>query len=222
MKRNESRRSLLPTYARVPLIFVAAAGLLTYYGTKLLTQGAPHFDFALPIDGMIPFVPAFSVVYVLAYAQWGVGLLLITREDSELCRRVLAGEVISKLICMALFIAVPTTMARAEITGGDPFSAIMRLIYSIDAPNNLFPSIHCLDSWICFRGAMMMNRVGKGYARFSLVFTLLVLASTVLVKQHVVIDIFAGVLVGEIGLYLSRKLSAHRIFEKIDAAIYHT
>ena len=36
------------------------------------------------------------------------------------------------------------------------------------------------------------------------VFSLLVCASTVLVKQHVVVDIFAGIAVAEAGLLLSR------------------
>ena len=222
MRRNESKGSLIPTYARTPLIFVVAAGVLAYYGTKLITHGAAHYDFTLPVDGLIPFVPAFSIIYLLAYAQWCVGLILISREDSGLCRQVLAGEIISKLICLALFIIIPTTMVRAEIKSGDFFSTVTRFIYEIDAADNLFPSIHCLDSWICFRGALMMRKTGKGYSLFTLVFTLLVIASTVLIKQHVIVDVFAGILAAEAGLYLSRKLSAHRIFERIDAALNRT
>ena len=205
MKRRERKRTFLPAHAYIPLIFVVMAGALSYYGTKLINQGVLHYDLTLPIDGLIPFVPAFSIIYVLAYVQWAVGLLLIAREDAGLCRQVLAGEVISKLICMALFIIVPTTMVRAEIRSDDFFSAIMRFIYSVDAADNLFPSIHCMDSWVCFRGALRMKRTGKWYSRFSLVFTLLVCASTVLVKQHVIVDVFAGLLVAEIGQYISRK-----------------
>lgn len=36
------------------------------------------------------------------------------------------------------------------------------------------------------------------------VFSLLVCLSTVLVKQHVIVDIFAGIAVAELGLLLSR------------------
>ena len=221
MNRNESKRVFLPVYACIPLVFVVVASLLAYYGTRLITSGIAHHDFALPIDGMIPFVPAFSIVYVLAYVQWAVGLILIAREGGKLCRQVLAGEIISKLLCMILFIIVPTTMVRAEIQSGDLFSAVMRFIYRIDAADNLFPSIHCLDSWVCFRGAMLMKKTGKWYSRFSLVFTLLVFASTVLVKQHVIVDVFAGVLAAEIGQYISRRLRVDRIFERIDATLFH-
>lgn len=217
MKRNEDKGPFLPAYARTPLILAAVTGLLTYYGTRLVTQGALHHDFTLPVDSAIPFVPVFSIIYVLAYVQWGVGLVLIARESRETCRRVMAGEIVSKLICMAVFIIIPTTMVRAEITSGDAFSRITGLIYGIDAADNLFPSIHCLDSWVCFRGARQMKRTGKWYARFTLVFTLLVFASTVLIKQHVIVDVFAGIVVGEIGQYISRKYPVYRVFERIDA-----
>ena len=220
MKRNGNKKPLLPTCARLPLICAAVAGLLAYYGSKLITRGFVHYDFALPVDGRIPFVPAFSVIYVLAYVQWGVGLWRIAREDGQICRQVLAGEIAAKLICMALFILIPTTMVRAEIHSDGIFSALTRFIYEIDAADNLFPSIHCLDSWVCFRGALLMKRTGKGYAWFSFVFTLLVFASTVLIKQHVVVDIFAGILVAELGQFLSRRWRLHRIFEKMDALFW--
>ena len=222
MKRNEKRKPFLPGYAYAPLILAALTGILTYFGTRVVAQGLTHHDFALPIDGAIPFVPVFSVIYVLAYVQWGVGLVLIARESREACRRVMAGEFLSKLMCMALFLLIPTTMVRAEITSNDAFSRIVRCIYSIDPADNLFPSIHCLESWTCFHAALLMKRTGKWYSRFSLVFTLLVFASTVLVKQHVIVDVFAGILVCEIGQLISRKLPVYRIYDGMDRALSHT
>ena len=51
-----------------------------------------------------------------------------------------------------------------------------------------------------------------------LAFTLLVFASTLLVKQHVLVDIPAGVLVAEVGLLLSDKLRAGRLLDRMEAA----
>ncbi len=47
-----------------------------------------------------------------------------------------------------------------------------------------------------------------------LVMTLLVFASTVLVKQHVVVDMFGAVLVAELGFFLSGKFHMERIFKR--------
>ena len=209
---------MIPAYARIPLLFLLIINCMAYYGSRLFTMDAVRRNLSLPLDGRIPFCPAFIVFYILAYGQWVVGYILIARESRERCYRVLTGEMIAKLMCMALFIALPTRIDRPEVEGRGFFEALVRIIYATDAPINLFPSIHCLESWICFRGAVGMRRVPRWYAPSMLVVTLAVFASTVLVKQHVAVDVPAAVLVGELGLFLSRKLHAGRWLERMDAA----
>ena len=196
---------LLPPYTRIPLVSMVCVHALVYYATRLVTQKMTHFDFSLPVDDVIPFIPAFSVIYVLSYIQWIAGYIFIARDSRELCYRVISGEIISKLICMALFLLVPTTMARAEIVSDGFFDTVVRYIYQMDAADNLFPSIHCLESWVCFRGAMQMKRTGPWYRYFTLLFSLLVFASTVLIKQHVAVDICGGILTAEIGQQIAQR-----------------
>lgn len=206
MDIRQKMNDLLPAYTHIPLATMVCIHGLTYYATRLVTQNMTHFDFSLPIDDVIPFVPAFSVIYLLAFVQWTVGFILIARDSRELCCRVISGEIISKLICMALLLLVPTTMTRAEIVSDGFFDTIVRYIYRLDAADNMFPSIHCLESWVCFRGAMQMRKTGPWYRYFTLLFSILVFASTVLIKQHAVVDIVGGVLTAEIGQQIARKI----------------
>ncbi len=97
-------------------------------------------------------------------------------------------------------------MIRPEIVDGNVFDWMTSVIYQIDQPNNLFPSIHCLESWIIARAAFKQKKTSKAYAYVMLILTILVFASTVLVKQHVFVDIIGGIAVVEIGLFLSRKI----------------
>lgn len=211
--------NVIPEYSIIPLLAVLIVNVLAYFVTRLFTGGLTHFDMTTAVDRAIPFVPVFSVIYVLAYLQWIVGFILIAREERSFSFRVLSGEIISKLICAVLFLVIPTTMVRADITGNGFFSEIVRLLYRIDTPDNLFPSLHCLESWICFRAAMKMKKTGPAYTYCSLAFTLLVFASTVLIKQHVVVDIIAGVLVCELGQFIAEKAHTERIFARIDSAV---
>ena len=208
--------AVLPAYTRIPLALVVCCNWLAYFATRLITRGMTHHDLSLPLDGMLPFVPAFVVFYILAYVQWVVGYILIARESRELCYRVLSGEIIAKLICLALFVLLPTTMTRAEITSDGLFSGIVNVIYRTDAADNLFPSIHCLESWVCFRGALRLKKVGPWYRYVSLVFSLLVFTSTVLIKQHVIVDILAGVAVYELGRRIADKTNFAAVFQKIN------
>ena len=54
-----------------------------------------------------------------------------------------------------------------------------------------------------------------------LVCALLVFASTVFLKQHLVIDIAGGVLFAEAGLYLAKKFRLGRIFEGLNRRLLH-
>lgn len=44
----------------------------------------------------------------------------------------------------------------------------MRLLYWIDAADNLFPSIHCLVSWLCWIGVRRRRDIPYGYSFFHL------------------------------------------------------
>ena len=208
---------ILPSYARIRLVLVVIINLIVYEGTQFLMLHAKHWDLALPLDARIPFRPAWIVIYILAYLQWAVGFIVISRESRAHCNRVLAGEIIAKFICMLFFIALPTRIERPVVEGSGFIAWLMRLVYAGDLPGNLFPSIHCLESWLCFRGAIGMKRVPRWYAPAMLALSLMVFASTVLVKQHVLVDIPAGVLVAELGLLLSDKLRAGRLLDRLEA-----
>ena len=45
-------------------------------------------------------------------------------------------------------------------------------------------------------------------------------ASTVLVKQHLFLDIPAGILIGEAGIFISKKANFKNLFYKAENAIY--
>ena len=159
-------------------------------------------------------------VYVLAYVVWIVGFIVIGRESREVCYEVLTAEQIAKLCCLVAFIAIPTTIIRPEVTGTGFFQWLSRLIYSMDSPDNLLPSVHCLENWICFRGAMKCKKVGKGYKIFMFVAAILVFASTLMVKQHVVLDVVAAIVVVELGLFLSRRFNLSKIYFIIEDRLF--
>lgn len=204
MKKNAFNR-LVPRYAVLPLLGCLLSTAVAYYGSRLFNLNMPSHDLSLPLDARIPLTPVFVIFYVASYAYWCVSYVVVAREGPERCG-ALFGEMIAKMICLAFFMLLPTRMQRPEITGSDVFSRLLRIIYAADAPNNLFPSIHCLESYICYRALSQSRRLPKWVKCASLVLTLLIFASTVLVRQHVLVDIPAGIIVGEIGLQLARRL----------------
>lgn len=207
--------TLLPKYAWLPIAVSLVLNGLVYFGSRLLTAGLYHYDFSIIIDEWVPFVPAWMAVYVLAYVTWVIGFVVIGRESPEVCYETLAAEQVAKLLCLVCFIAIPSTLVRPTSMGAGFFGWLTDLMYRIDSPDNLFPSIHCLESWICFRGALRCRKTGKGYKIGMLVAALLVFASTLFVKQHVFVDVIGGIAVVEIGLFLSRRLGLSAVYRKL-------
>ena len=210
-------RDLIPRYARRPLVLMLLYNCCVYWLTRSLTAGAVHHDLTVGLDRAIPFAPPFIIIYILAYVQWVAGYIVIARDSPERCFRVISGEMLTKTACLLFFLFLPTVMTRPEVTGTNIFSRITGLIYALDSPDNLFPSIHCVESWICFRGILGAKTAGRWYKLSMLVFSLLVFASTLLVKQHVFVDVISGVALAELGQRLARRFDTGRIFQRSGA-----
>ena len=195
---------MIPRYARFPLLLTLALNCAVYWGSRVLSPGLAPVNMTIPWDARVPFWPPAIAVYVLAYVFWAVNYILIARESRARCMRVLAADWIAKALCLPFFLFLPTALVRPEAIGEGVWMWMLRLIYALDTPDNLFPSIHCLESWICWRGLFGCGKTPRAYKAFSLAFALMICASTVLVRQHVLVDIPAGILLSELGLLLSR------------------
>ena len=210
----------MPFYGLIPIAVCLIFNILVYNGNRLLTADRVHFDLSIPvIDQNIPFWRWMIVFYVLSYVFWAFGFIVIARENRKFCYDMFAGELIGKFFCLVFFLALPTMMPdwpSGTFAIENVFDWLTQFIYDLDEPNNLFPSIHCSESWVCLRGILKSKKVCKPLQIASVVMTVGIFASTVLVKQHVFIDILGGVAVAEAGLFLGRKLRAGRLFEKIE------
>ena len=71
-------------------------------------------------------------------------------------------------------------------------------IISAAAADNLFPSIHCLNSWFCYIAVRGRREIPRWYQRFSFWAALAVFVSTLTTKQHVIADVIGGALLAEV------------------------
>ena len=103
------------------------------------------------------------------------------------------------------------------------FENAMKCLYSMDAADNLFPSIHCLTSWLCIIAVINQERVPKAYKVISVILAILVCISTITTKQHVIVDVIAGVMLAEFSRRLAPKalkLMQHYRFGEYHPKIY--
>ncbi len=196
MKNNAKQSGLLLSTA-------ALFNCLIYYGGRQFARTLPRFNLTTSFDNSIPFLPWTIIIYSGAYLFWIVNYCLSTVYDKSGGDRFIVSHFIGEVICFILFILLPTTMIRPEITGESVFYDLLRLVYRLDSPDNLLPSIHCFASWLCWIGVRKNSFVPRWYQYTSLLAALAICLSTLTVKQHVIVDVIAGILLAEISYHIA-------------------
>ena len=172
--------------------------LPVFFGSRLFNTGWRHYHLETAWDRDIPLVPAFTLVYVASYVYWAASFALLAWDSRRTRLRMAVSDLILNALCLAAFLALPTTMTRPELPDSGFWPWVLGLIYRADTPDNLLPSMHCAVSWLCWRGLRSSQSVRPWFSWASLFFTMLVCASVVLVKQHCLIDIPTGLLAAEV------------------------
>ena len=197
---------------------------LIYTGLQILMKKANHFDLTMPLDEVIPFEPMWAFVYLGCFFFWAVNYVLITRQGKEEWFCFATGDYLSRIICGIFFILLPTTNIRPEVTGNSFPELLIQFVYWVDAPTNLFPSIHCLVSWLCFVGIRGRSSVPKWYQVFSALFAIAVFASTLFTKQHFIVDVIAGVAIAEICYFIGQHTKYYHgieeIFDRVNRKVF--
>ena len=205
--RSQMRRGVFGerwSVALATLLLLAA-----WYGMSLLyaplNHGPNRIFLRTPLDQAIPVVPVFVIPYVslTPYIAATMALLLLLRV--RLLRSAAAAMIIAWLVSYAFYVFLQSYVARPELTGGDPLTALIRTVYAGDQPYNDFPSLHTSLSTIV---AVHWWRVDRRAGLAAGAWTLLIVASTVLIHQHYLADLAGGLLLAAIACLVGLRLFA--------------
>lgn len=197
---------LVPKYAIIPLLIALTYNCIGYWGTKWLSSGKEHYDLGFAFEKAIPFMPWMVTIYLGCYAFWIINYALSIKFSKKDAYQFLIAEIMAKTVCFIFYILLPTKMDRPAIEGNMPLESILAFVYKVDSADNLFPSIHCLISWLCFIGVRRNPRIPLWYRILSCLIAILICISTLTVKQHVFVDTVAGIFLAEICYILSGKI----------------
>jgi membrane-associated phospholipid phosphatase len=150
----------------------------------------PRFDFTTPLDTAIPFLPWTYHLY------WSFFLLLLVaawqlRPDEY--ARSLRAVLWVNLVCFAGFIFFTAHYPRPDLESiASPFwREEFRWMWSHDPAGNTFPSLHVAITVLGTR--LLWRRMPSGLL---IPWATIICLSTLTVKQHFVVDVIGGALVG--------------------------
>lgn len=215
---------LIPRYAFFSVIFCFVFNQFVYSSAQFVMKDAKHYDFTSALDNMIPYEPVWIWIYLSCFGYWIINYILITRLGKEEWFRFAAGDYLSRVCCGIFFFLLPTTNVRPEEYVTGLTGVLMRFMQNMDAPTNLFPSVHCLVSWLSYVGIRGRKEIPKWYRIFSCVFALMVFVSTQFTKQHYLIDIAGALVIAELCYWIGQHTVLYqpvmKLFEKVDSLVF--
>ena len=177
-------------------------------GTNLIYESLNHgpnrIFLQTALDRALPVVPIFAIPYVSLIPYIGVSLVAFVAFRVRVYRSAALTMIIVWFISYAFYFFLQSYIARPQIDGSDPLSGLIRRIYASDQPYNDFPSLHTSLSTII---AMHWWRVDRRIGIAAAIWTGLIVASTVLIKQHYVADVAGGLMFGGLASALVMRMT---------------
>lgn len=201
-------------YKIIPLVIALIFNTIAYNGTRIITTSKYHYDITSPIDNLIPVIPATIIIYLGCYLYWLVNYVIGAGQEDDEAYKFLSADLFAKLICMVIFIAFPTTNTRPVLEDEGFFTEVLKMLYQIDAADNLFPSIHCLTSWFCLIAVRKNPNVKTVYKIISVIITVAICVSTLTTRQHVIVDVAGGIALAEFSYLIVDKIGFTRIYQR--------
>jgi membrane-associated phospholipid phosphatase len=175
---------------RIALVAIVFSSFFIYKGLNTRTTSGRVL--MTKFDHAIPFLPVFVIPYIL-YLPFLFGLvsygILATPHFAEIAASVLALQLAAALV----YHLYETHVPRPTLTGNDVFTRLTAFIYRNDNPFCAFPSLHVAYAILCGYWMMVLF---PAFALLIVMFSLAIIASTMLIKQHALVDVLGGACMG--------------------------
>lgn len=156
----------------------------------------PHI-IHMKLDDYIPFCEYFIIPYLLWFVFIAVTLFyfaFINTNKKDYWQLILTlGTGMTLFIIISLFYPNGQDL-RPALTGDGVFIQMVKNLYQLDTPTNVFPSIHVFNSVACCIAVVQHEpfKKHKCFLTGVVMLTALIIMSTVFLKQHTLLDVIAA------------------------------
>ncbi|NLO42708.1 MAG: phosphatase PAP2 family protein [Bacteroidales bacterium] len=165
----------------------------SFYGFLNYDNGRV-FNLITEFDQALPFNQYFVIPYLLWYIFFPGMLIYFCFKDPALYKKQLWIINSGMLICYLIYIFFQTYVPRPLILENDLFCQLVKIVYSQDNPYNAFPSIHVLTCYSVLLGCRELLFEKPVLMTTGMCTSVLIIISTVFLKQHVVLDVFGAII----------------------------
>jgi membrane-associated phospholipid phosphatase len=151
-------------------------------------------------------MPEMIYVYASLLLLLLIPAFILTRVQLIALSRALVATL---FVAAAIFLLLPAELGFDRPAHVPGYDAVFQLLYAIELPHNLVPSLHIASSAL-FILAVRRNLSSSWSRVFLVIWGILLCASVLLVHQHHLLDLISGLLLG----YLSYRLFYRRAIRR--------
>lgn len=173
----------------------------------LVERGIPgrvYHPVQCPLDDRIPLCEWFLIPYLFWFLfLFGMHLYLLL-EDIPAFRRFMHFIILTFSITIAIYFVYPTCqeLRPGAFARDNVLTRFLANFYVFDTNTNVCPSLHCTGSMAVVFAAWDTDRFRKGFPRVAFtVMGLLISVSTVMIKQHSVVDVVWAMVLSAAGYW---------------------
>ena len=198
--KNINRKLIIPVAAAITTY------MISYWIPKFIVDiNEVHYVYT-SIDTLIPLFSPAVIIYISSFIQWIIAIFILLKQDTIFGYKVSLAIIIGSIIGFIIFLVFPTGVLRTNFEINNVFDWILSQIYFVDNPINACPSFHCFCSTITIIILKYSKNIDNKYRIINTIFSILVYASTLLTKQHYLIDVPTGILTAYLSYLISDKL----------------
>jgi len=204
------------------LLLFGIVNFILYFTIEALITTS-EYDFLTPFDLKIPFIPEFIWVYHSFIPVLILSLIGLIKSKKIFLSAL--GAFFTAMVILSLFYVILPSYYPRELwpTTTDTLSDwLLNLTRAIDAPNNTLPSGHNTFCWMIAFFMIPTSCAAKYKWLVPAYFTwaVLITVSTLVLKQHYVIDAVSGIILAFMCYKFAMKIIAPKIKENQLAKSY--
>jgi membrane-associated phospholipid phosphatase len=181
------------------------AYILGFILLEMLNEGKQFHLVHCFIDDIIPFNEWFVIPYLTWHPLIAIVLLYTLVCETENFRKLSKYFILTFTVTIVIYLIYPTCLElRPEtVPMVSILSYIVKFIYTVDTPENVSPSLHIIGMFGMFFWSWdARGKLGLFWKIIMVIATVLIVMSTMFIKQHSVVDVVVALPVAFIGWLL--------------------
>jgi len=185
-------KEVMISYAKY-YAWLSVAFFIVYGGANYLaSHRIERYRFFLPIELHTPFVPESILIYLSVCAIFILPVFYINKAQ---VMGLAKAFMFCLLVAGCFFILLPAELAHERTDDIRFMPALFSILYTLALPHNLMPSLHIAFTVLFLSVCHTLEK--RAYIRYIFIlWGLLLFASVLLMRQHQLIDIPTGALLG--------------------------